>query len=194
MSALMLLASPPVSQKVRLITAKNLLVPAFGGAEQELLRKGSRYQVAYDHGEMDYIDALDWSDVMIDGAIVVAPIFQPGLDTGAPGAAVVNGAGQGGKSLMLRTVTPGYVFRKGQFLSVISAGQRYLYRGSARVAATAGGLLTIPLHTLLRRPPADGDVVEIVQPMIEGSLREVSDLDAVANHEVKVAFTVREQD
>lgn len=194
MSALVLPASPPASQTVRLITAKNLLVPAFGGAEQELLRKGSRYEAVYDHGEMDYVEALDWSDVMIDGAVVVAPIFQPGLDTGAPGAAVVNGAGQGGKALMLRTVTPGYVFRKGQFLSVISAGQRYLYRASARVTATAGGLLTIPLQTLLRRPPSDGDLVEIVQPMIEGYVRDASDPGVVANNEVKVSFTVRERD
>lgn len=195
MSALILPTSPPVSLSVRLISAKNTLSPAFGGSDQELLRKGSRYEAVYDHGEMDYIEALEWSDVMIDGAIVCAPIFQPGLDTGAPGAPVANGAGQGGKLLLLRGMTPGYPIRKGQFLThVANTGQRYLYRASARVIASANSNLAVPLHTLLRRPPSDGDVIEIAQPMIEGALRDVSDLTVSNSNEVKLVFTIRERD
>ena len=191
---ILLPADPPYSMSVRVITSKNQLSPAFGGADQELLRKGSRYELAFDHGEMDYIDALDWSDLMVEGETAVAPVFQPGLDTGAPGAPVVSGAGQAGRTLLMRGVSPGYLIRKGQFLSIISNGQRFLYRAASAVTALPNGTVSVLLYTLLRRPHPDGAVVELAQPMVEGFLREVSDLTVIANHDVKVAFKIRERE
>lgn len=191
---IMLPEDPPYSMGVRPITAKNELSPAFAGADQELLRKGSRYELAFDHGEMDYIDALAWADLMVEGETAVAPVFQPGLDTGAPGVPVVNGAGQAGLTLLLRGLSPGYVIRKGQFLSVISGGQRFLYRAAGAAAAQPDGTVGVRLYTLLRRPHPDGSVVELAQPMVEGFLRDVSDLTVIANHDVKVAFKIRERE
>lgn len=191
---IMLPNSPPYSMSVHLITAKNELSPAFGGADQELLRKGSRYELAFDHGEMDYIEALDWSDLMVEGETVVAPVFQPGLDTGAPGAPAVNGAGQAGRTLAVKGLSPGYVIRKGQFLSIISSGQRFLYRAAGPAIALPNGTASVLLYTMLRRPHPDGAVVELAQPMVEGFLREVSDLTVIANHDVKVTFKIRERE
>jgi len=183
---------PPASMSVRLLSSKNQLTPAFGDGEQELLRKGSRYEIAFDMGEMDYVDALDWSDLMSEGQTVVMAVYQPGLVTGAPGAPRVNGAGQSGMALVIDGLTNGYTVRKGQFLSVVTQGRRFLYRAKASVTAPAGSA-TVQLHTMLRFPPADNDVVELEQPMIEGFPREVSDLTIVDNHNVEVSFTVRER-
>lgn len=78
MSALLPMA-PPASMSVRLLSSKNQLTPAFGDGEQELLRKGSRYEITFDMGEMDYVDALEWSDLMTEGQTVVMAVYQPGL-------------------------------------------------------------------------------------------------------------------
>lgn len=159
--------APPVSQGFRLITAKNVLTPAFGGDEQEILRKGTRYEFAFDMGEMDYVEALDWADLMIEGDTVVMAVHQPGLDTGAPGAPVVNGGGQVGSSLAVRGLANGYPIRKGQFLThLTNGGRRYLYRCRTTVQAV-GGATVIPLYSLLRRPPLDGEVIEIAQPELK---------------------------
>ena len=189
---LVLPLTAPAEQEVNLISAKNTLVPAFGDGEQELLRKGTRYEIEFDMGEMDYVDALEWTDLTTEGDTVVMAVYQPGLVVGSPGAPRVNGAGQAGRSLTIDGLSVGYVVRKGQFLSVITQGRRFLYRARATVTAS-GGSATIPLQTLLRFPPADNDVVELEQPMIEGWARDVSGLRIVANHNVQVSFKVRER-
>lgn len=187
--------TPPASMSVRPVTAKNVLTPAFGGAEQELLRKGSRYEITFDMGEMDYLETLDWSDLLVEGDTVVMTVHQPGLEVSLASDPKVNGAGQGGAFLALEQLPPQHLIRKGQFLSHLAAtGQRFLYRCRAPVQANASGLATVPLYTLLRRPPADGDTVELIKPKIEGFPREVSDLTVYDNHNVEVSFKVRERE
>lgn len=185
--------TPPASMSVRLLSSKNQLTPAFGDGEQELLRKGSRYEITFDMGEMDYVEALDWSDLMTEGQTVVMGVYQPGVVTGAPGAPRVNTSGQSGRIIALKGMTPGYVVRKGQFLSIVTQGQRFLYRAASASLVLANGQANVLLQTMLRFPPSDNDVVEIEQPMIEGFPREVSDLTIVGNHNVEVSFTVRER-
>ncbi len=182
---------PPAEQEVNLISAKNALVPAFGDGEQELLRKGTRYEIQFAMGEMDYVDALDWTDLTTEGDTIVMAVYQPGLVVGTPGSPRVGRSGQSGRNLEIRGLSSGYYFRKGQFLSVVTGGHRFLYRARS-AAVAANGLLTLPLQTMLRAPHVDGDVVEIAQPMIEGWAREVSGLRIIANHNVDVSFKVRE--
>ena len=185
---------PPARQTWKAIAASNVLNPAFGGDELELQRKGSKYEFAYDYGEMDYLEGLDWSDLGVEGETVVAPIFQPGLDTGEPGAPVVNGVGQIGRYLRLRGMVAGYIIRKGQFLTVFDSGIRHFtYRASDRVTVAADGTVIVPLYTLLRRPHAEASVVKIKKPVIEGYPREVSDMEVSDNHNVSVSFKVRER-
>lgn len=185
---------PPARQTWKTIAASNVLNPAFGGDELDLQRKGSKYEFAYDYGEMDYLESLDWSDLDIEGATVIAPIFQPGLDTGEPGAPVVNGAGQIGRYLRLRGMRAGYVIRKGQFLAVFDGGIRHFtYRASAHVTVAADGTVTVPLYTLLRRPHTEASIVKIKDPVVEGYPREVSDREVGDNHNVSVSFKVRER-
>ena len=193
MAVLVLPTDPaPANMGIAMITAKNVLAPAFGDGEQELLRKGSRYALTFQMPPMRYVTSMDWDDLMAEGDTVVMKVHQPGFDTGAPGTPRVNGAGQSGSALVIDGLTNGYVIRKGQFLSVITQGRRVLYRAKSNVTAS-GGTATVPLRTMLRFPPADNDVVEIAQPMIEGFVRDLGEWSVGVDRLVGLQFTVRER-
>lgn len=193
MAVLVLPTDPaPANIGVAMITAKNVLAPAFGDGEQELLRKGSRYALTFQMPPMRYVTSMEWDDLMAEGDTVVMKVHQPGFDTGAPGTPRVNGAGQSGSALVIDGLTNGYVIRKGQFLSVITQGRRFLYRAKANVTVS-GGTATVPLRTMLRFPPADNDVVEIAQPMIEGFVRDLGEWSVGVDRLVGLQFTVRER-
>ncbi|WP_404415553.1 hypothetical protein [Brevundimonas vesicularis] len=193
MAVLVLPTDPaPANMGIAMITAKNILAPAFGDGEQELLRKGSRYALTFQMPPMRYVTSMDWDDLMAEGDTVVMKVHQPGFDTGAPGTPRVNGAGQSGSALVIDGLTNGYVIRKGQFLSVITQGRRFLYRAKASVTAS-GGAATVLLRTMLRFPPADNDVVEIAQPMIEGFVRDLGEWSVGVDRLVGLQFTVRER-
>ncbi|WP_312126575.1 hypothetical protein [Brevundimonas sp.] len=185
---------PPAKQSWRLISATNILSPAFGGDDLELRRKGSKYEFTFDYGEVDYLESLDWSDLDVEGETVVAVVWQPGLDTGEPGSPRVSGGGQIGSVLKLKGVSPGYQVRKGQFLSVHDGGVRhFMYRASAAVVAAPDGTMNVPLYTLLRHPHAGDSVVDIREPKVEGYPRDVSDREVYDNHNVKLSFKIRER-
>lgn len=182
----------PNHMSIELISTKNTLTPAAGGDEQEIRRKGSKYALTFSM-LMTYVQSMEWGDLMAEGETVVMKVHQPGLVVGSPGSPRVKGSAQIGSSLLIDGLTPGYVIRKDQFMSVITDGQRFLYRARAAVTAT-GGEATVPLRTLLRRPPSDNAVVEIAQPMIEGFPREVSNIEVGVDRLVRLQFTVRERE
>ncbi|WP_295198703.1 hypothetical protein [uncultured Brevundimonas sp.] len=182
----------PSSMGVQLLTNKNVLVSALGGDEQERQRKGSRYALTFQLPPMRYVTAMAWDDLNAEGVTVLMRVYQPGFDTGAPGTPLVKGAGQAGTTLIVDGLTNGYVIRKGQFLNVVTNGRRYLYRAASDVTV-AGGQASIPLRTMLRHPPADNDVVEIAQPMIEGFVRELSEQVVGVDRMTQFSFTVRER-
>lgn len=184
----------PNHMGVALISTKNTLTPAVGGDEQEIRRKGSKYALTFSMPVMTYVQSMEWDDLMAEGDTVVMRVFQPGFSTGAPGTPLVKGANQIGSALIVDGLTPGYVVRKGQFLTVISGGQRFLYRARANATANGSGEATVLLRTLLRRPPADNAVVEIAQPMIEGFVRDLGEWAVGVDRLVGLKFTVRERE
>lgn len=184
----------PANMSIGIVSAKNELTPAFGGAEQELLRKGTRFALTFMMPPMSYVASMSWDDLMAEGDTVLMRVFQPGFDVGTPGTPLVNGAGQAGSSIVLDGLTAGYVVRKGQFLSIVSSGQRFLYRAKANATANGSGQVTILLRTMLRRPPADNDAVEIAQPMIEGFVRDLGEWAVGVDRLVGLKFTVRERE
>lgn len=195
MSILTLPIDPtPASMGIALISAKNPLGPSFGGDEQELQRKGSKYALTFQMPPMTYLTSMDWDDLMCEGDTVLMRVFQPGFDPGAPGTPLVNGGAQSGTSLIVDGLTPYHVIRKGQFINVVTGGQHFLYRVAAEVVASNLGAATIPLRTMLRRPPSDNDVVKIAEPMIEGFVRDMGEYVVGANHLVGLQFTVRERE
>lgn len=183
----------PAKMAIAMVSAKNTLTPAIGGAEQELLRKGTRYALTFSMPVMTYVQSMEWDDLMAEGDTVLMRVFQPGLVIQNPGTPLVKGAGQAGTSLVIDGLPNGYVIRKGQFLSVVSAGQRFLYRAKASATSVAG-TATISLRTMLRRPPNDNDVVEIAQPMIEGFVRDLGEWAVGVDRLVGLQFTLKERE
>lgn len=184
---------PPSSMSIAKVSAANTLIPAFGGDETELDRKGERYALTFEMPSMSYVESLPWSALSRKGITVVMEVQQPGL-TVQSGNGLVKGAGQTGSALLIDGLDPGDVIKGGQFLSVVTAGQRFLYRAAADVTANGSGEVTITLQEMLRRIPGDNDVVEIIEPKIEGYPRDVSDVRVGVDHEVRLVFTVRERE
>lgn len=184
----------PASMKVGMVKAANDLSPAFSGADQQIRRKGSRYSLSFTMPSLTYEAALPWmTDLAAEGDTVVLEVVQPGLALPPAGAPVVSGTGHAGSALPVRGLTANYVIRKGQFLTVITAGQRYLYRAAEATTADGLGAATVQLQTMLRRPPVNGDVVEIDAPKIEGFVRDYADPEVGVDHEVVLTFTIRER-
>ena len=143
---------------------------------------------------MDYVQAMPWmADLGAEGDTVVLEVVQPGLTIPAAGSPTVNGTGQAGATLSIKGLPASYAIRKGQFFSVIQQGQRYLYRAAQAATANGSGVASVALQTMLRRPPTDGDRVEIVAPMIEGFVRDLDDPEVQTDQEVVLTFTIRER-
>lgn len=184
----------PANMAVAVVSSKNTLTPAFGGSEQELLRKGGRYALTFSMPPMTYTKSMEWDDLMAEGDTVLMRVFQPGLVIPNPGTPLVKGAGQAGTTLVIDGLPVGYVIRRGQFLSVVTGGQRFLYRAKATVTADGSGEATVQLRMMLRRSPADNDVVEIAQPMVEGFVRDLGEWSVGVDQLVGLKFTVRERE
>lgn len=179
---------------VGMVRNANDLSPAFSGADQQIRRKGSRYALTFTMPSLTYVDAMPWmADLAAEGDTVVMDVVQPGLNLGSPGSPVVNGNANAGATLAIAGLTPGYVIRKGQFFSVLTAGQRYLYRAAQAATANAGGIASVSLQTMLRRQPQANDLVEIASPKIEGYVRDYADPEVGVDHEVVLSFTIRER-
>lgn len=88
------------------ISAANVLSPAFGGAEQELNRKGTRWALTFSMRPMTYVQSMDWDDLESEGQTVVMRVHQPGLDIGTPGQPRVATSGQLGSTVLLDGLTP----------------------------------------------------------------------------------------
>lgn len=196
MAALILPTEPPPAEmSIGIVRTSNDLSPAFAGADQELRRKGSRYALTFTMPSMSYVESMAWDDLTAEGDTVVMRVEQPGLEIGNPGAApLVKGAGQAGALLSIDGLTPGYIIRKGQFFTVVTGGQRFLYRAASAAVANGGGEALVALRTMLRRSPADNDVVKILVPEIEGFVRDLGGVTVGLDHEVALRFTVRERE
>ncbi|MFN5614399.1 MAG: hypothetical protein ACK45V_01705 [Brevundimonas sp.] len=183
----------PASIAIGLISARNELSPAFGGPVQRLNRKGSRWRATVSLPAMTYAEALAWTDLRVEADTVVLDVPQPGLEIGTPGTPLVKGAGQLGASLLIDGLTVGYVVRKGQFLSVVTGSQRYLYQATAAVTANGSGEATVAIRPMLRVSPADNAVVEIAAPKIEGFVRTPPSFDVNPAFHVVLGFDIEER-
>lgn len=107
-------------------------------------------------------------DALRNGALL--PIAQPDFVVGAPGAPVVGATTVSGRAVPVTGLTAGYTVRKGQWLSLVVAGQRFADRAAVAATASGGGAATLTLTNLLRKPVPAGTVVELAVPKIEGSI------------------------
>lgn len=196
MAALVLPTRPaPSSMTPRPISSRNEQKPASQGPVNRYMRPGTRWAWDINLPPMSYLNSLEWDDLLSEADTVIMKIYQPGLDTGSPGAPQVNGSGQLGMTLNLKGVTPGYVFRKGQWLSVSVGGQWFAYKSSALATATSGGLLAVPLRTMIRLPAANNATVKIADPVAEGfPTVDPASLEVAADRLVRLRFTLEERE
>jgi hypothetical protein len=183
----------PAQFALELVTARNELSPAFGGPVQRLNRKGSRWRATVSLPAMTYAEAMAWTDLRVEADTVVLDVPQPGLEIGSPGTPLVKGSGQLGASLLIDGLTVGYVIRKGQFLSVVTGSQRYLYQATAAATANGSGEATVAIRPMLRVSPADNAVVEIAAPKIEGFVRTPPSFDVNPAFHVVLGFDIEER-
>lgn len=176
------------------IESKATLVPAMRGPVQELVRGGSRWGFQVQVAALKGAAALPWHVLHRPGPFLL-DIPQPGVDVGSPGSPVVDGAGQTGTTLAIRGGSASYAFTPFQFISIISGGQRYTYQVVEAVTLSALGAGSLSLEPELRGSLADGDVVEVLAPKIEGFVklpRAAFRLDA-AGIMSNLTFTIEER-
>lgn len=155
---------------VRVVDFAARLTPPLGGPVQRVERMGTRYALDVElppipeDAEGRLLTAM-LQQAMSEGALM--PFPQPGLRLAAAGTPVVDGAITNKGLLPLRGFAQGSVIRKGQYLSVVIGGRRYLHRAKIETLADPAGKMVLPIMPLLRASATDGDLVEL-KPMIEG--------------------------
>lgn len=85
-------------------------------------------------------------------------------------AAVVDGAGQSGRTLNVKGLPPRAAFDQGEFFSIVHSGQRYVYMTAGAVIADGSGKAAVPIWPMLRALTIDASVCEFIAPYIEGQL------------------------
>jgi hypothetical protein len=195
MAVLTLPTTPsPRSATVRLISARNELTPAFGGAVQRLNRKGTRYAIDVELPPMTYVQGMAWNDIWAEADTVLMNVPQPGLDTTGFGSPLVNGSGQSGRVINLKGLTAGKTLLKGQYISIVTGGQRYLYKVASDGGVAGDGTTALTLQTLQRTPHLNNDVIEVLTPKIEGFARPSDDLFQIGVDRLVVPkFTIEER-
>ena len=132
-------------------------------------RKGSRFKGGFTFGPY----TPDEGRVMVarliaakqGGARVALPLLH---SQGSPGSPVTTSAT--GRTLGLSGLTAGYPILEGYWLSLVKAEQHYLHSVGVGAVASVGGTATIELNELLRTDFANGTVVNLAAPMVEGLL------------------------
>lgn len=118
-----------------------------------------------------------------------------GVDQSGSGAPVVDGAAQSGTSLKLRGMTPGYVLKKGFWLSIVDPdGQHFLHNVFSGATVGSDGKATVQIRPMLNYAFANGAQVHITTPMIEGEVlgNEQSWQIVRGDRIVGLAFTIEE--
>jgi hypothetical protein len=169
----------PVASDIEFMDFGGPLESMMGGVTQQVIRLGSRFRLKFPLPPMTPQQGREWfaklGQARLDGTARIA-IRQPGLMIGVPGGFVVNGAGQTGMTLNVRGGAAGYAFQTAQLLSITVGTRSYLYPLASAVAANGSGGAALPLLVPLRASPADGAVIELLNPVIEGALENVANL------------------
>lgn len=149
-----------------------MLTPFKGGPEQRINRIGTRFAVRYQMPEMDGADARAFVSRLLrasqSSALMPWPITD--FDPGIPGTPAISFPVSGGSAISLKDAVAGYLFREGQFFSVIHGGRRYVHMCTGDVTANGLGQAVLSIFPPLRTALSTNDALEFAQPMIEGAV------------------------
>ena len=146
--------------------------PALGARATRIERAGSRYSAQIGLPPMRADVARVFVSRLLraksEGLRIEFPLLE--ISQSPCGTPLVDGAGQAGKTLNIKGLTPHYAFREGYWLTLVDGfdGARYLHNCGTTVAAGADGRATIALAESLRAPFADGATILLAKPTIEG--------------------------
>lgn len=167
-----------------------------GGSATRIDRPGNRMEVEFTFPPMpaDQARAVVARIARAKSAGIRVEYPLLGQDQGAPGSPVVNGTDSGGRTLKLRALTPGYVVKEGYWLNLIGPdGTLYLHLVAAPTNANASGQAVLTVEPPLRIFPADGALVNLTRPVIEGQLVSDASWDlALGDIVTGLKITVRE--
>lgn len=169
--------------------------PATGGEITRIRRMGSRWAFTFSTPMMPLEpDHRTWSAKFDraenDGAAM--EVYLPDFAVGNPGNPVVRTATAAGLTVPLSGLTPGYVVRAGQWMSLIVSGRRYLDRIQQDAVVSQTGIVDVAIKNLLRRSLTVGVVAELAVPKIEGSLEYASPPEWTVDRMSMFAFTITE--
>lgn len=181
-----------------LVDFGGFLTPALGGEVQRIDRMGNRFGVSL---SFPPVRGKDRGRILVSRLIRAKTegirIEYPLLDfaPGQPGAVAVDGAGQTGRTLVVKDAEPFYAFREGQPFSIENAGGRhYLHFVDGEVIADTNGDAELSISPMLREEFADGDLCHFAKPMIEGFIHgEEWRWQMMLERLIPVQFEVRER-
>lgn len=143
-----------------------------GGVDLPVPRMGDRFaidvqtaQLRQDDASRALIAAL--TSATTDDAIIA--IGQPGVSAGGTNG-LVSGNGQGGTTLNVRGLAAGQTIPANYYLSVVHGGRRQVYMTRAAAVAGSNGIAALSIWPMLRFLTVDGEIVELLEPKIEGKL------------------------
>lgn len=162
----------PARSDLSILHAGGIVESALGGASQIVNRPGARCRLLVTLPPMQGANARKWfaslTAALFEGGRFT--IRQVGLTIGTPGSPLVNGASQVGQGLVVDAGAASYAFKAGQVVSITTGGKNYLYPIAADYVLNGSGVGTLPLSLPLRVSPADNDPVQVLAPVIEGSI------------------------
>lgn len=170
--------------------------PSSGAPAQRYDRLGSRYAMEFElpplPGDVARVVKARLTKAKSQGLRMPVPLFDGAQ--GSAGVPLVDGTDSAGTMLKLKGLTPGWMAREGYWLNVTDAdGALYLYDIAEPVRAGTDGKATLTLGIPLRCVLADGAVVRIANPVIEGLVTsEVGWIDPVGRVVSGITFTVEE--
>jgi hypothetical protein len=140
------------------------------GSLTPLNRAGDHFAIEVDPG---VLAVSCGRELLVDlargmGQRLRAPIPEPGVDKGAPGAPLVAGADQAGTSLELDGFTPNFAIRKGWYFTLETEEGSSAHMVDAEVVADASGQATVTFWPELWLEPGDNDPIVLIAPYIEG--------------------------
>lgn len=148
-----------------------VLTPFLGGPEQRINRLGTRFGLRVTLPPMHTRDQA----LIIQSRLLRAREDrlrmewpQPDFDVGTPGIPRVSAAVAAGMSVPIKGMTPGYVAKEGQMLSIVRNGRRYMHMFAADGTVAADGTLPATIWPMIRASLLNNDVIELAPPMIEG--------------------------
>lgn len=147
------------------------LRPNTGAEVLRINRKGSRFRAVVSHPPMEPEVARKMINRLLrakrQGLRIDVPLL--GINQGVPGSPVVNATAPSGYSLPVRGLNVGYQLKEGFWLSIVDAtGRHFLHMVTADVTVPTGGIVSIPIEPAIRHPFANGAVVHLAAPKMQG--------------------------